>query len=365
MKSNILKTMMGAALLLTTACTEEMDDMTGKYALDTLTLTEVTEQNTTKLEKGIKKIEVTLADGENTLKLAFGSSEWILPADSYTYMPGTEEDYAAAVQENGFAAALTQGEKTVELGSETTITVSTDSDGSYDITLISMLEGRNNVKARYQGEIDFMIGEDDPVSSGYTAVLTASQLYTYDTQGQITGIVEGMYQYSFSITDPDGNLAAQFDAINAEGTAVKDLEGDYTIAQSPQQAWLMGNGWGLPAEWGGSYGGSLVVEDDVKNFITAGSISISVTDGMEGETLVSFNGDGLTTVLAMSSTDFTTPPGTVTGVSIKFATLLQSTGTELRDQAISSQVLDKDMKYSVYLPKNLYGVPAPQNSVKD
>ena len=76
--------MLLAAVLLG-ACEESLDDLTGRYDFDRYRFTEVTEQSTDKLPKGIKVLNMTLADAEgNALEIGFGSREWVLQTGTYT-----------------------------------------------------------------------------------------------------------------------------------------------------------------------------------------------------------------------------------------------------------------------------------------
>lgn len=340
--------MIWVVLLLLTACTDEMDGLTGKYTLDTCNLTKVSKQTTTKLGKGVKKIEMTLTDGSNTLQLAFATKEWVLPAASYNYMPATGDDYAAAITNGGFAARLIEGENEIILGAETTIAITKDADGVYDITLISIIEGGHNVKAVYSGLIDFEIGEDDPEASGYTISIVENAV----TDANNT-IYPELTKYAITISDPNGVAVCELDAVNKAGLTLTDLAGTYTIQGYPTEKWLMDNGWVVyMPEYNLKMAGGTFFTDanGVKQYVTSGQIKITTAEDAEGNPLYSFSGSNLNTLTAENVA------GAGGAFNVLFATQLISSGTVLKDQTITSTVLGMEMKYSVYLPKSWDGI---------
>lgn len=325
------------------SCNEDaIGDLTGKYDMGRYTFTTASQQPTEKLKKGIKALKMTLSDGSNTLDLSFGCSEWILKSGNYSPV--------STVSANGEYAATLNGSNAV-------------TEGSLDVNILGemyMFNGLltdaagNRFKVDYRGNLSFEIGEDDPEASGYTATLAVSPVYMTDASGNFLGIAEGVQKYSFTVSDPDGNPAAYFDAVNTENMKVEELGGVYTIGTTYQPL-SMDGGWALPAAWGGMSGGSYVVVDGKKEFMTGGKVSITVADGMEGGKLYSFAGEGLSTTYGMDETTYQNIPGTATEFNIKFVTVLQKTGMELRDQTIDSEVLGREMKYSVYLPESYDG----------
>ena len=209
------------------------------------------------------------------------------------------------------------------------------------------------VSLKYQGALSFEIGEDDPEASGYTAILSVQPVYLTDQNGQVTGIVPGMSQYIFNISDPAGAPAASFVAVNKENLSLEELMGNYAVAGTNAE-FTMANGWKLPDAWGGYYGGTWFDAEGTKQFVTEGTISITSVDGIEGGKLYTFEGKNLTTIIGMDGNTYQNIPGTATEVKIMFVTVLQSTGIQLHDQMMSSTVLGKEMPYSVYLPKDYY-----------
>lgn len=338
--------MLLAAVLLG-ACEESLDDLTGRYDIDRYNFTEVGDQSTDKLAKGIKSLNMTLSDAEgNALALSFGSREWTLQNGTYTVaneVSGAMQAAATLTTADGQQAQLAAGD----------INVTMIGADSYDIDGLLQTAGSEHVKVHFRGAISFEIGVDDPEASGYVAVLSVSPVYITDQSGQVTGVVPGMSKYAITISDPDGRDAAMFETINVENLDPAALAGEYTIKDNAQEALSIASGAKLPQEWGGwSWGSYLVNASGSKEFLVAGGkITISVVDGMEGGKLYSFAGSGLTTMLTMNA-DGSITGGTLSEVNIKYVTMLQSTGYELRDQKMNSTVLGKEMSYSIYLPKS-------------
>lgn len=337
-------------LCLLAACEDSIDDLSGKYDMDrySFNVNTLIQQPTEKRGKGIKALIMKMVDeNRDTLLVEFGSREWTLPTGTYTLTTKKvtqAKEYTAYWIEEGTTSTMqvTSGTVDVQITGDTYFFNGLLTDGS-----------NRRFKLDYKGSLSFEIGEDDPEASGYTALFSSQPVYVTDQMGQVTGVVPGVLQYTFAISDPNGNAAASFDIINADNLDVTELAGAYTIQANASEPWQMANGWALPAAWGGWSGGSYVVQDGSKQYLASGTVTISVADGMEGGKLFSFSGSELTSTLGMDETG-TNTPGTATAVNIQFVTVLQSTGIELRDQTMQSTVLGRDMAYSVYLPKGYF-----------
>lgn len=299
--------------LFAAACDEKpIDDLSGVYDdIARYDFTTVEQHRTEKLGKGIKALVLTLKDADgHALEMRIGSAEWILKASTYA---ATGE--VAADKE--FSAVL-DGSERVASGN---LNINLMNDIYIFSGLLATADGRE-FQCNYRGALEFEIGEDDPEASGYTIRFSSQPVFLTDAMGQVTGVVPGVMQYTFVVSDPAGAPAGQFVAINSENLEASELGGTYTIRENATEAGLMANGWKMPAEWGGWSGGSYAVDDQgVMQFITGGEIVVSVVDGMEGDKLYSFSGSGLTTTLGMNA-DGSTAPGTLSEVNIRFATIL-------------------------------------------
>lgn len=333
-----LKYILPAMMLSFVACTDSPDDLSGKYALDTYRYKSVSDQTTVKLGKGVKQLGVTLKlDNDNTLNLAFGSKEWVLPAVAYRYVQ------SATPGEGEFTADMVVDGSAVALGEPTEISVSSDTPGVYEIMMISSISGKN-IKCLYSGPIDFEIGEDDPEASGYTISITENTVTDANNQ-----VYSDLTKYAVVVSDPAGAAVFEIDAVNKAGATMDELVGTYTVAGYPTEIGLADNGWVVyMPEYGLQLAGGTYFTDasNTKQYVTSGAITISRAEDVNGNALYSFTGEGLTTLTAQNV------PGADGRVNLLFATYTEVSklGTVLRDMTFTSAVMGKDMLYSVYLP---------------
>lgn len=321
------------AVFSVTACSNDaIDPLQGIYSdMNICSTSNATVQPTTKLGKGIKSLNVDFADNSgNNYSLGFRSLEWILQGGTYTIADDVAQGKCSATA-NG--AQLVSGDADVNV-----------IDGRYYINgLFADAQGKT-YKLDYKGQLEFIVGEDDPEPSGYMMTITQQFVTAYNWETGQTTVYDGVMKYSVTMMSPDGVTSLYLDLINATGTAAADLAGTYTVQGDSHEAWLCDNGWIYPAYnmAGGSY---YVDQNGTKQYITSGQIEVSTATGSEGETLYNFSASGLGTTTADGSTTSTSG-----SFSVKFATYMETTGIELRDQTIESQVLGRTMKYSVYLP---------------
>ncbi|HUN14287.1 MAG TPA: hypothetical protein PKZ47_04570 [Alistipes sp.] len=297
--------------LFAVACEEKpIDGLSGTYDnIERYNFTEVKQQPTEKLGKGIKALVIDLKDAAgHSMQMRIGSAEWVLKAGTYA----AAETVAA---DKTFSAVLGESRKVVSGNLNVNLV-----NDMYIFSGLLTAEDGTEVQCNYRGALTFEIGEDDP--SGYTAMLAISPVLITDQSGQVTGTVPGVSKYAFTISDPDGNNVAMFEMINAENLEAPALAGEYTVKDNAQDALSMASGMQMPAEWGGgSWGSYLVNPKGTKEFLKAGSkISIILAKATGGGHLYSFSGSGLKTMLTMNA-DGSVTSGTLTEVNIKFATL--------------------------------------------
>ncbi|MCW4135029.1 alpha/beta hydrolase [Segatella copri] len=320
-----------AGLCFTACDNDALDGMQGVYAdMQNYTSQEAIVQPTTKLKKGVKALNVDIKDVKGTtIQVSFGSTEWILPAASYT-VAETVANKTCVVKVNG--EAMKSGDIDVSL-----------IGGKYYLNGLFANAAGQRVKLNYVGELAFVVGQDDPEASGYMMMIDEQPVYDWTT-GQAT-MIPGVTKYSVSVTSPEGAITLYLDLINAPGKTATGIVGTYTVQGNAHDAWLCDNGWVNPAYnmAGGSY---YVDASGVKQYITSGQIEVSTAMSSEGAALFNLVAKNLGTTTADGKTTSTTG-----SFSVKFASLMQATGTELRDQTIKSTVLGRTMKYSVYLPK--------------
>lgn len=322
-----------AGLCFTACDNDALDGMQGVYAdMQNYTSQEATVQPTTKLKKGVKALNVDIKDVKGTtIQVSFGSTEWILPAASYT-VAETVANKTCVVKVNG--EAMKSGDIDVSL-----------IGGKYYLNGLFANAAGQRVKLNYVGELAFVVGQDDPEASGYMMMIDEQPVTSYDwTTGQAT-MIPGVTKYSVSVTSPEGATTLYLDLINAPGKTATGIVGTYTVQGNAHDAWLCDNGWVVP-DYNMSGGSYYVDASGVKQYITSGQIEVSTAMSSEGAALFSLVAKNLGTTTADGKNTSTTG-----SFSVKFASLMQATGTELRDQTIKSTVLGRTMKYSVYLPK--------------
>lgn len=322
-----------AGLCFTACDNDALDGMQGVYAdMQNYTSQEAIVQPTTKLKKGVKALNVDIKDVKGTtIQVSFGSTEWILPAASYT-VAETVANKTCVVKVNG--EAMKSGDIDVSL-----------IGGKYYLNGLFANAAGQRVKLNYVGELAFVVGQDDPEASGYMMMIDEQPVTSYDWATGQTTVFPGVTKYSVSVTSPEGATTLYLDLINASGNTATGIVGTYTVQGNAHDAWLCDNGWVNPAYnvAGGSY---YVDASGVKQYITSGQIEVSTAMSSEGAALFNLVAKDLGTTTADGKTI-----STMGSFSVKFASLMQATGTELRDQTIKSTVLGRTMKYSVYLPK--------------
>ena len=322
-----------AGLCFTACDNDALDGMQGVYAdMQNYTSQEAIVQPTTKLKKGVKALNVDIKDVKGTtIQVSFGSTEWILPAASYT-VAETVANKTCVVKVNG--EAMKSGDIDVSL-----------IGGKYYLNGLFANAAGQRVKLNYVGELAFVVGQDDPEASGYMMMIDEQPVTSYDWATGQTTVFPGVTKYSVSVTSPEGATTLYLDLINASGNTATGIVGTYTVQGNAHDAWLCDNGWVVP-EYNMAGGSYYVDASGVKQYITSGQIEVSTAMSSEGAALFNLVAKDLGTTTADGKTISTTG-----SFSVKFASLMQATGTELRDQTIKSTVLGRTMKYSVYLPK--------------
>lgn len=324
------------------ACSnDDIDDLGGKYdEVARYDFDRAKVSPTLKMEKGIKCLRIELENSNGDIfTLAIGTTEWILQPGAYSpvYQPEaiTNLTYMGGVNINqpGSLACV-----------EGSLNVLSEKDGYRINGIFNDTDAGKKFVVNFRGPLEFEIGEDDPEPSGYTVSFTKQPATKTDPVTYQPIPLEGLSKYTFKITDPAGNDAGTIEAINATDIETADLAGDYNIVGSPEKAWLVDNGWVVP-DWNMAGGTYFVNAKGEKRYVTGGVLNISFATGINGEQLINISGAALPAVKADGS-----DAGTE-NTSIKFAQLLVSSGTELRDLKLQSAVLGKEIAYSVYLPE--------------
>jgi len=269
------------------ACNEDsIAPLEGDYDMDRYVFTTASQSPTVKLKKGVKALNMTLSDGSNSAAVSFGSSEWVLQAGSFT--PTTD------VTLNGDYSLTLNGQRVAASGS---LDVTQVGETYYINGLLSDASG-TRFSVNYKGALSFEIGVDDPEASGYTVAV--SEGVVTDASGVVC---EGLTKYAIKVSDPDGAEVAEFDMVGKSGSSLADLAGDHTAQSYPTEEGLMDAGWvAYYPDWGIEMaGGTYYTDSDgVKQYISAGSVTLTVQQDVDGVPLYSFSGEGLSTLTAQN-----------------------------------------------------------------
>lgn len=327
----------GAVLALTACNDDAVDGLSGLYGdMRNYDFPTANVQPTTKLRHGIKALNIDLTDGQHTMAATLGSKEWTLQEGTYTFTDNVTT--ANQLSGNIDGTAISAGEVDVNIV-----------DSTYFLSGIVTTADNVRNKVYYKGPLSFIIGEDDPEASGYVMNLKKDVVAQYDWATGQTTVYPDVTKYILTFTDPDGNAAGEFDLIAANNLSATQLAGTYTLQGSSVTAGLCDAGWVVPAY--GMAGGSFYTDNSgVKQYATAGQVTLSVNEDADGNPLFSIAGTGISTTTADGAQTSTTG-----AFSIRFASYIEVKGTVMRDLAIQSTTLSREMKYSIYLPEGYDG----------
>lgn len=332
-------------MLFMLACSDNcIDDLSGTYELPRYNFTKAQANETVKLQKGLKRLDISLSnDKGETMKLLVVSREWSLQSGAYAVGGGMAEP-GGDMTFFGYSDTFATGAGTLN--------VSKNGDEYYINGIFNESAApEKQFVVNYKGAIEFVAGIDDPEPSGYMVTVVKTQATITDPSTYQPIPLAGLSKYTFTITSPDGAAAGTIEALNATDLEMTGLAGEYTIQGNPDRAWLADNGWVVP-DWGMAGGTFFFDNTGKKRFITSGTIKMEFVTGINGEQLVNFTGASL------GSLNQDGTPADAYNLSIKFAQVLVNSGTEIRDMKIQSAVLGREMSYSVLLPDGYDGSKA-------
>ena len=152
---HLYKLVMLLALCVMGACSEDsIEDLQGRYDMARYEMTQVTNQPTEKLKKGIKAINLELKDANGQqAELRFTTKEWVLPNGVFTFVEKPTQDKEMYIELQG--AEIVSGDMEVTLLGST-----------YYLNGLFVTNDGKQVSLKYQGALSFEIGEDEPEASG-------------------------------------------------------------------------------------------------------------------------------------------------------------------------------------------------------
>ena len=328
------------AVCLFTACNEDsIEGLSGVFGDVTFCdFNNATVQPTEKLGKGIKSLNVAFTDANsNAMNLRFGSKEWILGDGTYILDP-------TAITAGSYMGTINGAEIT---------------DGNIDVNLVNNIyfisgliktgtgDNTKEYKVYYKGPLTFVIGEDDPEPSGYTMSIQTSAVSVFDWTTFVQTDYPDVTKYTITISDPDGKQVALLDVINSNNLKADQLTGTYDIIGDAHDPMQINGGYSMPDY--GMAGGTYYLDNSGKaQYLLGGTVEITTANGINGELLFSFKGTGLNTI------DLAGNSGTGS-FNIQFVSYLEVKGSIYKDITIDSQILGRQMKYSVYLPEGYDG----------
>ena len=320
------------------ACdSDSIEDLSGEFSDVTFCdFNNATVLPTDKLSKGIKALNTSFTDASgHNLTLRFGSKEWILGEG--TYQPVADVSKAGTYSGTVNGAAIDEGTIDVNLVGET-----------YFINGLITTSDNNQYKVSYKGPMTFVIGIDDPESSGYTMSIQTSAVSVFDWNTFTQTDYPDVTKYTITVSDPSGKQVACFDVINGNDKTPEQLAGTYMVESYSHVPMLIDAGYSIPEY--GMAGGSCFMDDNgnMQYIVGGGPIEITTVTGIDGSTLYSFKGTDISTV------DIAGTSGTGS-FNIPYVSYLEVKGMVLRDITIDSQILGRQMKYSIYLPDGYDG----------
>lgn len=297
------------------ACSDDgVDGLTGKYTIQEIKATSSSNVNTDKLRRGVKALNFTLtAEDGKAMTLRMGCLDWTLAAGTYNVAADVAAagDYSATATWDGASHTVASGQMTVA-----------ESTAGYDISGVVQTTDGEFARLSYNGPIAFVVGEDDPESSGYTMTLKTDVVSVTDWTTYQTTYYPELTKYILTFTDPNGAAAGEFHLIAAKDKDVTGLAGTYTLQSNPTEAGLCDAGWTIPAYYmaGGTY---YVDADGTTQYCTAGTITLTTAKDAEGNTLYSIAGTDLSTTSADATATSTTG-----SIDIRYATYTETNNTK-------------------------------------
>ena len=323
--------------LLVSCENDSIEGLNGEFSdITWCTFDNATVQPTQKLGKGVKALNIQFTDTDGcTLALSFRTKDWILGEGTFVLDYTTESAGTYTGSING--ATINDGNVDVNLV-----------EGTYFINGLVETTDNRAYKIYYKGPLSFVVGEDDPEPSGYTMSIQTSEVAVMDWTTWQTTTYPEVTKYTITVSDPTGAQVATFDVINGNDKTPELLTGSYTIVGDAHDPMQISAGYSLP-DYGMAGGSSYLDPAGKMQYLTGGgTVQITTTTGIDGSTLYSFKGTDLGT------TDVTGATGTGS-FNIMFVSFLEVKGAVMRDFAVNSQILGREMKYSVYFPEGYDG----------
>ena len=219
------------------------------------------------------------------------------------------------------------------------VTISTINENyCVELSLSSALD----YKFRYVGQISYSVDFEPSESTFFVMESNVTKMNSYWQ----TVVVDGVMKYAITVLDKDGNDQAYIELISTKGKTLSELVGTYDIKGSATHA---GEAIAGAVNWGSGSGSYLVSDSGINRYITNGKITLSSLKGKDGRDYYSITGNGLKTASQSGNV-------TICDLRIRHVAEKPLLGKVERDQIIASSHMERQMKYSIYLPEGYDGV---------
>lgn len=190
--------------------------------------------------------------------------------------------------------------------------------------------------------------EDNPQGCGYTMFFQTSAVSVFNWTTFTSTDYPDVTKYTVTVSDSTGKQVALFDVVNSNNMEAEQLAGTYQVESYAHEPWRVDAGYSVP-DYGMAGGSSYMDDSGNMQYIIGGTIEISTATGIDGNPLYSFKGTDIRSV------DIAGAEHTDNSFNLLYTSLIELKGTVVRNQTIDSQVLGRQMKYSVYLPDGYDG----------
>ncbi|MBQ7811910.1 MAG: hypothetical protein IJ394_05070 [Bacteroidales bacterium] len=311
--------------LLYALCGCEENPVDQQNGPETFVLDKVKETSVSLLKDGAYQLTALLYGRGYNLTLTFGAEDLMIPEGEYSVLKSV-----SAVGE--CSAVLNDGRTNMTVKSgKVNVSVS---DGVYNIE--AEIGSVYDYIFSFEGTMEFSL---DFEPSGNTLSVVESDVTMMNADWQ-TVIVSGVKKYTLTILDSGRNTLASIELISAPGKSLSELAGTYQVKSNSTSAGTIS---AASVFWGTTSGSYFVDADGNSQYITSGTVTFSVVTGQDGTDYYNIVGQGLTV---------TTAAGTVgsSEIGLKYLSEQALLGKIERDHKLRSEAMNRDMKYSVYLP---------------
>lgn len=173
-------------------------------------------------------------------------------------------------------------------GGEINIALANAEKELYNVSGTLILEDESVFTISYTGRLT---PEPAPARDWNVYFDYATDVYKMDWTTWQAEIVPGIKQHNITILNPRDEVMAIFTPILDE--KAESLNGEFKVAENAAEALLMGNGYDA-TQWGGSIGGSYIINDGDTWLINAGS---TITISSEADGALLFKGIGVSVTI--------------------------------------------------------------------